>query len=87
MNPENLGWLERPFVEAWAHAKASFYCLRCPLKCKVVIEYRWLEDRNKKDRKGYPIYREQITFIGVSRLDRNNRVTVVKSYLGESRLL
>ncbi len=87
MNHENLGYFERPFVEAWAHAKALFYCLRCPFNCKVAVEYRWIEDRNKKDRKGYPIYRELITFIGVTRLDPDHRVRVVRSYLGESRLL
>lgn len=84
---ENLGWIERPIVEFWAFVKAHAYCLRSPLDYQVATECRHIEDRNKRNRYGEPLFYERLTWIGVTSQDDAGHVTAVKTFFGKSRFL
>lgn len=87
MDDDNLGYLERPIAEFWANLKAAFYCLKNPLHYQVGIEYRYMEDRNKRNRRGETLWRERITWIGVTGQDERGRVVPVKTFFGKPRFL
>ncbi|MGI9288797.1 MAG: hypothetical protein ACR2P1_25645 [Pseudomonadales bacterium] len=86
-NSENYGYIERPIALFIANLKAVIYCLKCPLAYQVRIENTWVEDRNKRDELGDPMYREHITFIGVIDIDENMRPILVKTFFGKPRFL
>ena len=87
MEIDNLGWLEFEIAAFWANLKAAFYCLRNPLRYQVGVESIWVEDRNKRNKFGEPLWREKVTWIGVTGLNEAGRVVPVKTFFGKSRFL
>ena len=87
MNDENLGFLERPVVEFWANIKAAIYCLKSPLNYQVGIEYRFMEDRNRRNKYGEPLWYERVTWIGVTGQNEAGRIVPVKTFFGKPRFL
>lgn len=85
MNDENLGWLEREWAIFWANWKAAWYTLRNPLNYQVGYQCVWVEDRNKRNKFGEPMYREKATWIGVTGQDERGKVVVVKTFFGKPR--
>lgn len=85
MESSNLGYLERPILEFWANLQACFYCLKSPLHYQVGTQHIWIEDRNRRNKYGEPMWRERTTWIGVMGQNEAGRTVVVKTFFGKSR--
>ena len=79
------GWLERPIAQFFGNLFAALYCLKNPLRYTVGVEFRHVEDRNKRNQYGEPLWREEVSWIGVMRADPVGRLHMHKTFFGKSR--
>lgn len=82
----NRGWLERWWDVEWARFRATVFWMFHPT-CRIYIENTWLEDRNQKDLRGDPVFKEIIQYIAVVKgtIQKSN-LKVVREYYGELRI-
>jgi hypothetical protein len=81
----NRGVLERWWDVEWARLKANVFCM-FHWSCRIYIENTWVEDRNQKDLRGDPIFKEFIQYIAVIKGNiQKGDLKIVREYYGQLR--